>query len=225
LDDWLIEDIMNTIGETKFRPFQDEYDALIIGAAGNDSGPSGSWPIRLLLPVHTHPTRYPARYNYVVGVGAQMVTSIGTTSFWSAPYSNIADEPPKNGIIAFGGNVLGNPIKSSHPCKEWEWTVDPEHGMLGLYIAPHYPITQQRRSGTIQPGLAGNPSMPVQNTTGWARWAGTSFATAVTSGMLALMCCLWPVGRSLRPRLILASLMGACQTEQGKPARLNIRQG
>lgn len=76
-----------------------------------------------------------------------------------APYSNQADAPMKTGIVTFGGDVSSS---AAAP------TADPEKGILGVYL------------GEFPGGEA--------NTGGWARWAGTSFATPVISGVLASLC-------------------------------------
>ncbi len=55
---------------------------------------------------------------------------------------------------------------------------NPDHGVLGIYTA-EFPSS---RAGSM--GL----SRPQPNSTGWARWAGTSFATPIVSGVLAALC-------------------------------------
>ena len=73
-----------------------------------------------------------------------------------ARYSNLADRPSPIGIATFGGDARSEVQTLS---------ADPEGGVMGVYIG-RFPD--------------GSPS---EN--GWARWAGTSFAAPVISGVLA----------------------------------------
>jgi hypothetical protein len=77
----------------------------------------------------------------------------------SAAYSNLADSPFTIGYATFGGEVAPATSPSDPP------TTDPDGGILGVYIGL----------------LNGQPTNP----TGWARWAGTSFAAPIISGTLA----------------------------------------
>lgn len=76
-----------------------------------------------------------------------------------ASYSNRSERQGEIGVAAFGG--------AATPSGQ----TDPDKGMLGLYIGDFPP-------GTFQ---AKDPA------NGWARWAGTSFAAPVISGMLATL--------------------------------------
>jgi hypothetical protein len=74
-----------------------------------------------------------------------------------APYSNQSDMPLNAGIATFGGNVALS--GRAHAQK----------GMLGIYT-----------------GDFPNPNgTTTANANGWGRWAGTSFAAPVISGVLA----------------------------------------
>lgn len=73
-----------------------------------------------------------------------------------ATYSCISDNPSNIGLMTCGGDALPTGFS------------DPDKGILGIYL------------GTFP----GNGSTPA-NTTQWARWSGTSFATPVVSGTLA----------------------------------------
>ncbi|MCB8980586.1 MAG: S8/S53 family peptidase [Ardenticatenaceae bacterium] len=113
--------------------------SVIVGAAGNDGTLT--------------PTRYPAAFASVIGIGAL------DSNDAQAPYSNTADEIPGGGFWTFGGDA--NNSNSEY--------ADSVTGLLGVYTAPGY------------------PDINTPNKTGWARWAGTSFATAVISGSFALL--------------------------------------
>ena len=76
-----------------------------------------------------------------------------------AEYSNQSDEPLSQGIATFGGATVGN-----RPNRE----TNPTDGMLGIYSG-RFPGSGRRSSN------------------GWARWAGTSFATPVISGALTML--------------------------------------
>jgi hypothetical protein len=103
--------------------------------------------------------RYLAAFGSVLGVGAL------NHDRSPAEYSNFSDTPVRSGIATFGGNAGAG-------------VADPHHGVLGIYTA------------AFPPSHAGStaPPTPQPNTNGWARWAGTSFATPVVSGVLAALC-------------------------------------
>ena len=87
----------------------------------------------------------------------------------AAEYSNMGEELELGDHIAtFGGGV--NPQ-----------TDEPDGGVVGLYTQPNYP------------GGRG-----VQNTNGWAEWSGTSFATAIASGLVSSY---WSTELADRPKL------------------------
>jgi hypothetical protein len=86
------------------------------------------------------------------------VTGVGALrrNFDPTPYSNTADAV-SIGYVAFGGET----VTSSTPPSPVADAVD---GVLGVFV-----------------GAIGG----VTNASGWARWAGTSFSTAVLSGLFA----------------------------------------
>jgi subtilase family protein len=109
---------------------------------------------------------YPASFASVISVGSVATPLIAATrgvnppAYVAAAYSNAVTKPQGGeGYLTYGGESgAGN-------------------GMLGVYLG-------NILSGGIMPlpedqRYKANPS-------GWARWAGTSFATAVLSGVIAL---------------------------------------
>ena len=80
--------------------------------------------------------------------------------YQAATYSNLSDEPPKIGYMTLGGEPK------------------PTEGILGVYIS-EFPIPPN------EDALTPDSINYQRNTTGWAWWAGTSFATPVVSGILA----------------------------------------
>ncbi|MBV9578381.1 MAG: S8/S53 family peptidase [Chloroflexi bacterium] len=73
----------------------------------------------------------------------------------AAPYSNIGDVPVLGNALA---NVGGGVASDG---------LHPRAGVVGIYAAPTF------------------PDSVAHNDTGWAEWSGTSFATALTSGLAA----------------------------------------
>ncbi len=108
------------------------------------------------------PTGFPAAFDSVVGVGALK------RDFFLADYSNIADKPKNKGFVAVGGDVANNVELA-----------DSEKGLLGIYISQRFPRS-----------YIDDPAKGPLNVYGWARWAGTSFATAVATGVMARLCTL-----------------------------------
>ncbi|MBV9356725.1 MAG: S8/S53 family peptidase [Chloroflexi bacterium] len=100
--------------------------------------------------------RLPARYDAVLGVaGVRSDPSLASRS------SNAGD-PLELGsdVAAFGGDV--------------DRRDEPEEGVIGVYASPRMPGDR-----------AGQTVFPRLNRTGWARWSGTSFSTALVSGLAA----------------------------------------
>ena len=122
----------------------------MVAAAGNNAA-NGYRPSAL----------YPAAFDSVLGVGAlsRGAPWRNTTPLAPATYSDLADTPTTQGVVAFGG-------------EEGEG-----NGVLGVYV------------GNIPDGTPnGTP-----NPTGWAWWAGTSFATPIISGLVAA----WVIGKEV----------------------------
>ncbi len=105
-------------------------------------------------------TPYPAAFDQVLGIGA-----LGK-NMKPAVYTNIPDKAdPPEGYWAFGGEV--DPTKFSDKLSR----ASGKKGIIGIYTRPTYPGSKQR------------------NETGWAAWAGSSFATGVATGYFARYLC------------------------------------
>lgn len=135
--------------------------ALSVAASGNDmiGSPSSASGNNMSSSPSGTPGITTARFPaaYEDVIGVGALTKAGGI----APYSNKPDERAWNGLYAFGGDVA----KWDEPKKKW--IADQTKGMIGLYTHDVYP------DGT-------------KNEYGWARWAGTSFASAVATGIAAL---------------------------------------
>lgn len=144
-----------------------ERGVLVVAAAGNDA------LHQQLLEDTPPPPRYPARYQDVFAVAAS--TAAGAP----ASYSNRADVPPiGNGITAFGGEIVASRNADAPALTA---TVAPNTGrapfIVGVYSAASLPD--------------GRP-----NSTGWARWAGTSFSAPIIAGVAAQ---LWSTNSQFSP--------------------------
>lgn len=131
----------------------------IIAAAGNKrNGPNSQRP----------QAEYPAAFQEVLGIGAlpkfQTPPANPNTRLSAASYSNFSDRPRGSGIATLGGEKgeNGNTITSS--------------GVLGIYVGGFPKKIPSTKDWTYKP-----------NTNGWAYWCGTSFATAIVSGLTANM--------------------------------------
>jgi hypothetical protein len=151
-----------------------QQDILIVAAAGNyiKRGPRPE-------------ANYPAAFAEVIGVGALAKGP----AIQVASYSNLADSPPDAGFMTFGGEPGA------------------EHGVLGVYTSefPSYGegclgwllriltlgLLGWKGPGHLPPnpyGLTINRVRYRRNRTGWAWWAGTSFAAPVVTAILAKWC-------------------------------------
>jgi subtilisin family serine protease len=123
---------------------------------------------RDVRPGEPPPPRYPARYDDVLGVAA-----VRRDLHAAANYSNRGDTVVQVGsghISTFGGNVKPAASDDASPM------TDPDDSLIGIFSGP-------------LPGRA-------SNSTGWARWSGTSFATPIISGVAAR---LWAIEPTLTP--------------------------
>jgi hypothetical protein len=88
----------------------------------------------------------------------------------AARYSNIGDELEFGDHIAtFGGDI--------------DNTDQPRDGVVGLYTAERFPTANGNRDGA-------------PNESGWAAWSGSSFSTALATGMVANY---WAAQRARKP--------------------------
>jgi hypothetical protein len=131
-----------------------QADVVAVAAAGNDALSNNGNPA-----AGRPPARYPAAFESVIGVGALPKNGRLTEPFEAASYSNLSDTPAENGYSTIGG----------------EQGVD--QGVLGVYIGdfPEY-------CGPC-PWTAGSTPRHIQyrpNQSGWAWWAGSSFAPVIT---------------------------------------------
>ncbi len=133
-----------------------DLGVLVVAAAGNDAFPGSTRP----------EPRYPARYDWVLGVGAVQVGD----GRRPADFSNRGDEIVMgNGIAVFGGNADLPPRSPGDPPspRVIDLNQRPVDAVVGVFSAPELPLGAGK------------------NTTGWAYWAGTSFATPVVSAIAA----------------------------------------
>jgi hypothetical protein len=101
--------------------------------------------------------RIPALYDSVLGVAADTIRPAVP-----ARYSNRGEIPAaaiRDAVATLGGDLAPDGLS-------------PTGGVIGVYSAPQFP-----------PLLP--PAGPAPNNTGWAEWAGTSFATPIMSGIAA----------------------------------------
>jgi subtilisin family serine protease len=121
--------------------------------------------------------RIPALYDSVLGVAADTVRPAVP-----APYSNRGEVPAvklRDAVATLGGDLAPDGLS-------------PRSGVIGVYSAKQFP-----------PLLP--PAPPAANTTGWAEWSGTSFATPIMSGIAAN---LW----ATRPTDNATAILGAINT-------------
>ena len=156
-------------------------NVYVIAAAGNDGVHNNS-----NLGQERPATRYPAAFKSVWGVGAlPKQDSRQNDRYRTSTYSNLADNNvPSEGYVTLGGEpgvgrgVLGVyigdfPTVKAQGCLSILWQ------FLGLGT-PH-PGQLPRNFRTLMP----DDIEYKRNTTGWAWWAGTSFATPIITGKVA----------------------------------------
>jgi Subtilase family len=125
------------------------------------------------------PPRYPACYEDVFAVAA---TAAGGTP---ASYSNRADiQPFGNGITTFGGDVADR-SDTDVPRPPAAASGGREDAVVGVYASEALPDG-------------------VPNTTGWVRWAGTSFAAPTITGVAAR---LWSGSGGLAPDALMHKVL------------------
>lgn len=148
------------------------HNIIVIAAAGNDTKPHQARP----------PARYPAAGASVIGVGALPKGDPPTNNqlFTSSSFSNLCDSPTTGGCMTLGGEPGVN------------------NGVLGVYLH-RFPVDSGSRNPLLPAAkpvlghLRGINDFSIElsdikyknNNIGWAWWAGTSFSTAIISGLLA----------------------------------------
>jgi hypothetical protein len=110
------------------------------------------------------PARYPAAFQSVIGVGALPRPPHGTPHKKTS-YSNQADHPKGNGYVTLGGEE------------------GQKKGVLGVYISHLPEYTGQRPKNKRE--VKRDCVRYQYNKSGWAWWAGTSFAAPIITGILA----------------------------------------
>lgn len=149
------------------------HGVLVVAAAGNDSIEATQQGRAARFP------RSPARYDTTLGVSSL------TGNYAPAAYANAANLPTANsGVAVFGGGgmseingQLGVPSKSGGRS-------DIADAVRAIYISPTFPTGEQNMSG-------------------WADVHGTSFSTAMVSGLAAhLMSQNWTASNAMA-RLVL----------------------
>jgi hypothetical protein len=165
-----------------FEVLSNRENTVLVAAAGNDA-----FADKNNNDEHVRPdARYPAAFDKVLGIGGLSKQRYKANDrYTAATYSNLSDQPPTVSYITLGGEP------------------GPRNGVLGVFIGqfPEYKETQgclaflwqmilggkKKQQGYIP----GEPTILSQfikykpNPTGWAWWAGTSFATPIISGILA----------------------------------------
>jgi len=170
--------------------------AVVVAAAGNDALFYGSEA----QPKHLQP-RLPADYDAAFCVVAT------DQDGHIARFSNKADAPSSGACVATlgGQGILERTIGASGQTST-RVVVDGNDGVVSVYSGPDIEIVGD-------------------NTTGWAYWAGTSFATPIISGLAANVLARDEVAREgdptrppLTPRGVMATILSMAPTGATDPS-------
>jgi hypothetical protein len=145
-------------------------NTTIVAAAGNDA-----------LDDIRPDARYPAAFDTVLGVGALPNDPVRVDGkFKAATYSNLSDMPVPDGYITLGGEP--GPAKGVRGVYIGEF---PDYEAWGFLEFLRRILPFLRKLGHLPKKVRLERIKYKRNLTGWAWWAGTSFATPVISGILA----------------------------------------
>jgi hypothetical protein len=140
------------------KELKQRRNTVIVAAAGNEGDKNNRNPKAL----------YPAAYYDVVGVGSlNKWKKNDRNKVFLSQYSCLADAPPSRGFAVYGGNSedFSSRLTANGPI------ADEKDGLLGLWV------------GDLPTPAAENGNRKK----GWARWSGTSFATPIIVGALAML--------------------------------------
>ncbi len=199
-----------------------QNEVYVIAAAGNDGEHNNSSILIRKRPS----TRYPAAFKGVWGVGALPKNdALQNGSYRAATYSNLADNTvPPEGYVTLGGEpgvgrgVLGVyigdfPAFKAKGCFSILWQ------LLGLNIPRPGRLPKWFRA------LMPEDIEYKRNTTGWAWWAGTSFATPIVTGKVAADYSVNPgdvtqILADASRQSVVANPAGSLPTREGEPVIL-----
>jgi hypothetical protein len=142
---------------------------------------------RDVVPGEPPPPRFAARYDSVLGVAATR-RDLQTAADYSNRGELTAGAWPGD-VSTFGGNIVP-PGAADQP-----GTTDPYDGIVGIF------------SGSSLPGGA-------KNSSGWVRWAGTSFSTPIVAAVAAR---LWATKPALAPSNLVAWVHSFAHHPHGGP--------
>lgn len=146
-----------------------EQNVVVVGSAGNDSNTPE-------MPMRVDP-RYPAAFPEVIAVAA--VNSAMKAAVFSDRANPASMPSTGNGIATYGGDLATPvpPTGSTFPgCMTGATGID---ALVGVYTAASYP--------KLSYATDCEDSYPAPDNSAWAYWSGTSFATALMSGLVTLV--------------------------------------
>lgn len=161
-----------------------QVGATFVASAGNDTDARDTQmnPFEMRFG-----PRYPAAFLYDEPDNIKTMIPVGavTRDGKAAPYSNY---PGELGIGAYGGDLpKADPWAPSAVSHINAQAVMPTDALCGVYSAECYPAlskNDQYPSSASMPESA-YPMSPRHNSSAWAYWSGTSFATPIITAMAA----------------------------------------